>query len=112
LETNIQTVAIIGLEPAGATLARLLEPQYSVIALDKMEGISYALNSAFTLSKVFNSNPIPLHCDYAARMRGVGVNLLMRHVKSLFYYNPLARWLIMKSGLGSIHVQTLLGDSL
>jgi len=69
-----------------------------------LEGISYALNSAATLSEVFNSNPAPLNGDYAARMMGTRANLLMRHVKSLFYYSPAARRLIMKSGVGSMRV--------
>ena len=69
-----------------------------------LEGISYALNSAATLSDVFNSNPVPLNGDYAARMTGAGANLAMRHLKSLFYYSPAARKLIMKSGLGSIRL--------
>jgi flavin-dependent dehydrogenase len=70
------------------------------------EGISYALNSAVALSEVFNANPSPSNSDYEAKMVATRMDLLMRHAKSLFYYSPLARRIVMKSGAGAMRVKT------
>jgi flavin-dependent dehydrogenase len=72
-----------------------------------LEGISYALNSGAVLSTVLNSGASRPNSEYARKMAGVRADLLMRHIKSLFYYTPLARKIIMKSGINSIRVMPL-----
>jgi flavin-dependent dehydrogenase len=69
-----------------------------------LEGISYALNSAVALAEAFKSSTSRPNVDYAAKMGGLRLDLLMRHVKSLFYYSPFARRIVMKSGIKSIQV--------
>jgi flavin-dependent dehydrogenase len=74
------------------------------ISPTSLEGISYALNSAYHLSIVLNSgcsNPA-----WRIRVKSIPmrVKLLVKLLKAPFMYHPLLRKLIMKLGLASIDV--------
>ena len=74
------------------------------ISPTSLEGISYALNSAYNLATVLN-----LSCKNPAkkiRMKSIPmrVKLLFKYFKAPFMYNSFLRKIIMKSGIKSIKV--------
>ena len=90
---------------AGGDDVFLLGEAAGFISPSSLEGISYALNSAYDLAGILNSgcgNPI---WKYRVRSLPVRLKLLLKHCKSPFMYNPLLRKLVMTSGLRSISVR-------
>ncbi|MCL2760037.1 MAG: FAD-binding protein [Desulfuromonadales bacterium] len=74
------------------------------ISPSSLEGISYALNSAYELAEVLNSD-----CKNPAlriRLKSIPmrIKLLFKYLKAPFMYRPFLRKLAMKSGVKSIKV--------
>ena len=72
------------------------------ISPSSLEGISYALNSAFILSEILNGGGSEPNKKYRAKTRGIRLRLMIKKLKSPFMYNPFLRRLVMRSGLKSI----------
>jgi flavin-dependent dehydrogenase len=88
----------------GKDRAFLVGEAAGLISPSSLEGISYALNSAYELARILNSginNPV-----WRIRVKSIPmrVKLLIKYVKTPFMYNPLLRKMVMKSGLSSIKV--------
>jgi flavin-dependent dehydrogenase len=74
------------------------------ISPTSLEGISYALNSAYELAKVLNSksgNPVG---NFRIRSISMRIKLLFKYLKAPFMYNPFLRKLVMKTGIKCIDV--------
>lgn len=74
------------------------------ISPTSLEGISYALNSAYELAKVLNSksgNPVGKIRIRSIPMR---IKLLFKYMKAPFMYNSFLRKLVMKTGIHSIDI--------
>jgi len=74
------------------------------ISPTSLEGISYALNSAYTLAKIFNAKPRNPSLRYRLKSVPMRLKLLGKYMKAPFIYVPLLRRLIMKSKIKSIAV--------
>lgn len=74
------------------------------ISPSSLEGISYALNSAYELAGVLNLQCKNSALRYRIKSLPIRMKLLFKYLKSPFMYNPLLRKLVMKSGLLSISV--------
>ena len=72
------------------------------ISPSSLEGISYALDSAFILSEILNSGCSGPNKRYKKKTRGIRLRLIVKKLKSPFMYNPFLRRIVMKSGLKSI----------
>ena len=88
----------------GEKNAFLIGEAAGFISPSSLEGISYALNSAYELAGILNSgrgNPA-----WKFRMKSIPmrIKLLLKYMKSPFMYNPILRKLIMKTGFNSIDV--------
>ena len=74
------------------------------ISPSSLEGLSYALDSARTLSEVLNARKRePNRAYYSATLK-MRLKLLTKMWKSQLIYTPALRRLIMSSGVGSISV--------
>ncbi|MCL2021824.1 MAG: FAD-binding protein [Betaproteobacteria bacterium] len=74
------------------------------ISPTSLEGISYALNSAYELAMILNSgckNP-----EWRFRIKSIPtrIKLLFKYLKAPFMYNRFLRKVVMKSGINSIKV--------
>lgn len=88
----------------GRDNAFLLGEAAGFISPSSLEGISYALNSAYDLADILNSgcdNPVWKFRVRSIPMRG---KLLAKYMKSPFMYNPFLRKIVMKTGINSIKV--------
>ena len=74
------------------------------ISPSSLEGISYALNSAHELAKVFNSGNANHAWKFHMKLMPMKIRLLLKYLKSPFMYRPLLRKLVMKTGLSSIDI--------
>ncbi len=74
------------------------------ISPSSLEGISYALDSAYELAEALNSGAENPEKSYRRRTRKIRRKLRLKTVKAFFMYNPLMRRLVMKSGIESIEV--------
>ncbi|MCL2589611.1 MAG: hypothetical protein FWD67_01715, partial [Betaproteobacteria bacterium] len=74
------------------------------ISPSSLEGISYALNSAYELAKVFNSGNINPIWKISLKLIPMKIKLLLKYLKLPFMYHPFLRKLIMKTGFNSINV--------
>ena len=74
------------------------------ISPTSLEGISYALNSAYHLATVLNSNASNPTWQFRLKTLPMRLKLLMKHFKAPFMYKPFLRNLIMKTGIKSINV--------
>lgn len=82
----------------------LLGEAAGFISPSSLEGISYALDSAYKLAKILNERPMLAGKQYKAAMLSTKLKLSMKWLKKPFMYWPLLRKLVMKSGLTSIPV--------
>ncbi|MEA4893035.1 MAG: FAD-binding protein [Peptococcaceae bacterium] len=89
---------------AGKDRAFLLGEAAGFISPSSLEGISYALNSAYELASILNSGCPNPAWKYRVKSLPIRIKLLLKYFKSPFMYNPLLRKLIMKVGLCSISV--------
>jgi len=74
------------------------------ISPSSLEGISYAIDSGYLLSQCFNQSKQSTYWAYRRGTRKIRLKLLAKYVKRPFMYHPLARKIIMKSGLSSISI--------
>ena len=88
----------------GADGAFLIGEAAGFISPSSLEGISYALNSAFILSEILNSGCAEPSRKYNKKARSIKLTLMGKRLKSPFMYNPFLRKLVMKSGLKSIKI--------
>ncbi|MDR0838793.1 MAG: FAD-binding protein [Oscillospiraceae bacterium] len=89
---------------AGGDGAFLIGEAAGFISPSSLEGISYALDSAYALARILNSGCAKPEWEYRKKSLPMRVKLLMKYVKSLFMYTPFLRKLVMKSGIMSIDV--------
>ncbi len=88
----------------GSNGAFLIGEAAGFISPSSLEGISYAFNSAYELSKVLNSRCKNPERRYRIKSIPIKVKLLLKYLKSPFMYQPFLRKVVMKSGLNSIEV--------
>jgi flavin-dependent dehydrogenase len=88
----------------GAGGAFLLGEAAGFISPSSLEGISYALNSAYDLAEILNAGDKNPARRYRIKTRGIRLKLLLKYLKLPFMYQPFLRKLVMKSGLQSIRV--------
>ncbi|MCL1823485.1 MAG: FAD-binding protein [Oscillospiraceae bacterium] len=73
------------------------------ISPSSLEGISYAMQSAYLLSKVFTGKSRKnLERQYKKATRKIRIKLIFKMFKCPFLYSPFLRKIIMRSGLKSI----------
>lgn len=88
----------------GKDRALLLGEAAGFISPSSLEGISYALNSAYELASILNAgSPRPAR-RYCLKSLPIRIKLLLKYIKSPFMYRPLLRKIVMKAGLRSISV--------
>jgi flavin-dependent dehydrogenase len=88
----------------GAEGAFLVGEAAGFISPSSLEGVSYALDSAYYLARALNSDARESTRAYRAKTLRIKLKLLCKRLKSPFMYNPFLRRLVMKSGLKSIDV--------
>jgi len=88
----------------GKDRAFLIGEAAGFISPSSLEGISYALNSAYELAKVLNSGETNPVWRISLKLIPMKVKLFLKYLKMPFMYHPLLRKLIMKTGLNSIDV--------
>ena len=71
------------------------------ISPSSLEGISYALRSAYILSQCLNNSLNPNRA-YRAGTRKIRLSLFAKYIKLPFMYNPFLRRLVLQSGVTSI----------
>ena len=74
------------------------------ISPTSLEGISYALNSAYGLARVLNSEARNPARKIRIKSIPIRVKLLFKYMKAPFMYNSFLRKLVMKTGVNSIKV--------
>ena len=74
------------------------------ISPTSLEGISYALNSAYNLANVINSGCDNLAWEIRLKSIPLRIKLLFKYLKAPFMYNSFLRKLVMKTGISSIDV--------
>jgi len=74
------------------------------VSPSSLEGISYALNSAYELAIILNSGCRNPEWEYRKKSIPIRVKLLIKYLKSPFMYNRFLRKLVMKTGINSIKV--------
>lgn len=74
------------------------------ISSSSLEGISYALDSAWILSNIINTNAKDPHNTYHKKTLRIRIKLFSKNLKSPFIYHPLLRRAIMQSGFSSFSI--------
>ena len=72
------------------------------ISPSSLEGMSYAFESAWKLSKLFNSHKEITLKDYKKATLGIRIKLCTKLIKKPFILGAFLRRLIMRSGIGSL----------
>ena len=74
------------------------------ISPSSLEGLSYAFDSAYQLSRAFNSSKksTNLNASYKRKTFKIRLKLILKHLKSPFMYWSWLRYLVMKSRFQSI----------
>ena len=108
LENPIKTEACKVLRPFGprnycygSDGAFLIGEAAGFISPSSLEGISYAMNSAYILSQCLNE-AADANRAYRLKTRGIRLKLFSKYAKFPFMYNSFLRKLVMKSGVASI----------
>ena len=111
LENPIKTEACIVLCPStpfqfclGKENAFLIGEAAGFISPSSLEGISYAFESAYILSKIFDNKQKISVESYKKATFGIRFKLSLKLVKNIFIYCPFVRNIIMKSAVQSINV--------
>ncbi|MCC8123759.1 MAG: FAD-binding protein [Oscillospiraceae bacterium] len=73
------------------------------ISPSSLEGISYAIDSAYLLSQCLNTHSDP-NMAYRYKTRKIRLKLFFKYAKHPFMYHPFLRKLVMKSGVSSINM--------
>lgn len=71
------------------------------ISPSSLEGLSYAIDSAYILSGCLGGDSAP-NIDYRRKTRKIRLKLFFKYAKHPFMYNSFLRKLVMKSGIASI----------
>ena len=79
------------------------------ISASSLEGISYALDSAEILSKIFNANDATPNKTYHTRTLKLRIKLFSKMVKAAILTSPLLKKWIMKSKISHIPVENQFG---
>jgi len=74
------------------------------ISPSSLEGISYALNSGYELSRIFNGGFKNANQKYWRKTFLIRTKLVIKNLKCPFMYAPLLRFLVMKSRIKSLSV--------
>lgn len=111
LSNPIKTEACLVLRPSnpfqfccGKDNCFLIGEAAGFISPSSLEGISYAFESGYILSKVFNENIIPTNLKYTILTIPIKFKLILKLIKNPFMYNPFLRKIVMKSSFLSIRM--------
>ena len=74
------------------------------ISPTSLEGISYALNSAYELAMILNSGCKNPEWKFRIKTIPTRIKLLLKYLKAPFMYNQFLRKIVMKSRISSIEV--------
>lgn len=109
LADPIKTEACMVLRPAnpfefccGKENAFLIGEAAGFISPSSLEGISYAFESAYILSEIFNKKKFFSNFEYTKATIPIRIKLTTKLLKNPFMYNPILRAIIMKSSFRSI----------
>lgn len=109
LDNPVKTEACIVLRPStpfqfccGKDNSFLIGEAAGFISPSSLEGISYAFESAYTLSKIFNKGKQVSASSYYRATLPIRLKLTSKLLKNPFMYNQLLRAIVMKSSLQSI----------
>lgn len=107
----IKTEACLVLRPSkftdfccGKDGAFLIGEAAGFISPSSLEGISYAFDSAYELSKVLNSEIKNPNKKYKSKTLKIRIKLLTKIMKTSVLYNPFFRKLVMASKISNIDV--------
>lgn len=89
---------------AGKDGVFLLGEAAGFISPSSLEGISYALNSAYELAVILNSGCKNPGLKYRIKSLPTRIKLLLKYLKAPFMYRPFLRKCVMKTGIYSIKV--------
>ena len=113
LDNPVKTEACLVLQPFGprnycygSKNAFLIGEAAGFISPSSLEGISYAINSGYLLSQCLNKRKQNPYWEYRRGTRKIRLKLFSKYLKYPFIYQPLARKVIMKSGVSSISIIT------
>ena len=111
LDNPVKTEACLVLRPYGprnhcygANNAFLVGEAAGFISPSSLEGISYAIDSGHLLAQCFNNSMLDPYWAYRKGTRKIRLKLFAKYLKHPFIYHPLARNIIMKTGITSIPV--------
>ena len=111
LEHPLRTEACMVLRPAGPgdyCCGRdgmfLIGEAAGFVSPSSLEGISYAINSGYALSRVLNQPQGNPNRRYRRAVADIRTRLTLKNLKSPFLYAPPLRRMVMKSGLNAIQV--------
>jgi len=111
LEDPIKTEACLVLCPGepgsfccGRDGAFLVGEAAGFISPSSLEGISYAIDSAYLLSRCFDDGRADPNREYREKTRRIRLKLYSKCLKRAVLYNQTCRKLIMKSGLMSVPI--------
>ena len=109
LDHPLKTEACLVLRPSGPynycygeNGVFLIGEAAGFISPSSLEGISYAMNSAYILSECLNFPTRNPHRTYKAKTRSLRMKLFAKYIKFPFMYHPFLRKIVMNSGIASI----------
>lgn len=109
LDNPIKTEACLVLRPFGprnycygGKNAFFIGEAAGFISPSSLEGISYAIDSAYVLSACLNQADTDVNRAYRVKTRKIRLKLFLKYVKHPFMYQSFLRRLVMKSGIASI----------
>ena len=89
----------------GSDGAFLVGESAGFISPSSLEGISYALDSAFAVATSINTFGADANRRYTRKTIAIRRKLMLKHNKSQFMYRPFLRKLVMAIGLDAIDVE-------
>ena len=111
LTNPIKTEACMVLSPFGpknycygTAGAFLIGEAAGFISPSSLEGISYAIDSAYILSQCLSHTTKNANRAYRFKTRPIRLKLFLKYLKHPFMYNSLLRKVIMKSGIAGLKI--------
>lgn len=111
LDNPVKTEACLVLRPAnpfqfccGKENIFLIGEAAGFISPSSLEGISYAFESAYILSELFNKNSVISVKEYKKSTRRMRWKLILKLLKNPFIYAPFLRRVVMKTSFQAIDV--------
>ena len=86
----------------GKNNAYLIGEAAGMISSSSLEGISYAMESAYILAEILNEKLLDNNKKYYRKTLKIRLKLKTKIIKRPFMYNKILRKLVMKSGLQAI----------